>query len=235
MNEFRGRLIQRIKRTPEVESFRFKTKEPVVFLAGQFLRVIFDANNKQNQELNKYLSFSCAPGKEYIEVTKKLSASEFSQRLKSLKTDDEVLFEGPMGKCVLKDGEGKAGFLAGGIGITPVISMIEDIKNRELDINVILFYSNRNPQEIAFKKELDLWESDNTEIVHTLTDCESADIKCVYGYIDKELILRYTADIKTRPFFIFGPPKMVQSMKNVCLEAGCDQNMIKSEGFMGYE
>ena len=42
--------------------------------------------------MNKYLSFSCAPGKGYIEVTKRLSNSEFSQSLKNLKINDSSYY-----------------------------------------------------------------------------------------------------------------------------------------------
>ena len=234
MGEFKGNLIEKVQRTPSIFSFRFKIVGTINFLAGQFMKVIFDNDNRQNRDLNKYLSFSCAPGREYIEVTKRLSDSDFSQKLKSLKINDEVIFEGPLGKCVLEGDDIKVGFLSGGIGITPVISMIDDIVNRGLNADIILFYSNRSMDEIAFKLELDSWKSDKIKIVYTITDCKPEDAECVCGVINKDLLLRYAEEIKNRPFFIFGPPAMVTSMKNVCLEAGCDSNKIMAESFVGY-
>ena len=86
--------------------------------------------------MNKYLSFSSSPTNDYIEVTKRLSDSVFSQKLKALKPSDEVLLKGPSGNCVLKEEYKKIGFLIGGIGITPVISMIEYIVDKKLVINI---------------------------------------------------------------------------------------------------
>ena len=182
----------------------------------------------------KYLSFSCAPGKEYIEVTKRLSNSEFSQKLKNLKIDDEIVFEGPLGRCVLEGENIRVGFLSGGIGITPVISMIEDVVKRGVNADILLFYSSRNPDEVAFKLELDLWKSDKIKIIYMITDCKPKDTGCLHGVIDKDLLLRYSEAVENRLFFIFGPPAMVSSMKNVCLDAGCNSDKIMTESFSGY-
>ena len=79
MKEIKAKFDRKIKRTEAAESFRFVPKERIDFLPGQFVQVNFDEKNKSNKALNKYLSFSCAPGKSYFEVTKKLSESEFSK------------------------------------------------------------------------------------------------------------------------------------------------------------
>ncbi|MCX5657211.1 MAG: FAD-binding oxidoreductase [Candidatus Omnitrophica bacterium] len=123
------KLYQRIKRTPTVESFRFIPEEKIDFAPGQFLRLILDKENIVNPELNKYLSFSSSPTKNYIEVTKRISDSQFSQKLKGLQLDDLVLIQGPMGKSVFQEGYRDIGFLIGGIGITPVISIIDRVYN----------------------------------------------------------------------------------------------------------
>ncbi|MBU1853314.1 MAG: FAD-dependent oxidoreductase [Candidatus Omnitrophica bacterium] len=236
MKDIKARLIERIKRVSTIESFRFKPKEKVDFLPGQFLHVIFDEGNQNNSELNKYLSFSSSPTKDYIEVTKRLSESAFSQKLRSLKVSDEILLKGPLGNCVLKEEYKKIGFLIGGIGITPVISMIEYIAHKRLDTDVILFYSNRKEDDIAFKEELKYWQSTNKNIriFFTVTDAEPKDTNCIYGRISRELLIEKAQDIQERIFFIFGPPKMVEAMKNICLGLNCKQENVKMEKFIGY-
>lgn len=229
-------LTERIKRTPTVESFRFKSEEKIDFLPGQFLRLIFDRENQNNKELNKYLSFSSSPTKDYIEVTKRLSNSTFSQKLKSLKLNDETLIKGPQGHCVLKDEYRKIALLIGGIGITPVISMIEYIVDRGLDTDTLLFYSNKTEDDIAFRNELNCWQSanKNIKIFFTITDCEPKDAKCIRGRINKDLLVEKVKDIQERMFFTFGPPKMVEAMKSVCLELNCRKDNIITESFIGY-
>ncbi|MDD5194396.1 MAG: FAD-dependent oxidoreductase [Candidatus Omnitrophica bacterium] len=235
MREINVKLKERIKRVLTIESFRFVPEEKIEFSAGQFAQVIFDEENKANKDLNKYLSFSCSPTKEYIELTKRLSESNFSKKLRALNAGDTVKLKLPMGACTLKEGYEKICLLAGGIGITPVISIIEYIVDKKLHTDVVLFYSNRT-EEIAFKKELDSWRSNhcNIKIIYTVSSCQPKDSSCIFGVIDKNLVLANVDQADKRIFFIFGPPAMVEAMKVMCLELGVKPQNIKTESFIGY-
>jgi len=219
-----GRFLEAIKRTEAIKSFRFSCDERVDFLPGQFTQLIFDEKNAQNRDLNKYLSFSCAPGKGYIELTKRISESEFSKQLNGLKSGDAVFFKPPMGNCVFKDDYKKLAFLIGGIGITPVISMIEYVIEIKIDTDIYLLYSNRSTEDTAFRKELDAWKGQN------------ANIRIVYtaGRINKDMVTQHISDLKERIVFMFGPPAMVDAMKGICFEAGCDKDKVMAENFIGY-
>ncbi|MEW6008151.1 MAG: FAD-dependent oxidoreductase [Candidatus Omnitrophota bacterium] len=236
MNLFEAKLIERIKRTDSIESFRFLPDKKIEFLPGQFLQVIFDEDKLDKKDLNKYLSFSSSPFKNYIEFTKRLSNSIFSQKLNSLEANDTILIKAPLGNCIFKDEYGKIAFLIGGIGITPVISIIEYIMEKKLDMDILLFYSNRTEDEIAFRKELDSWQSQNKKIkiIYTVTDCQPKDKRCLLGHIDKTLLSSKISDMRERVFFTFGPPGMVKAMENLCLELSCNKENIKTESFLGY-
>ena len=236
MKELKAKLIERIKRTESIESFRFAPAERVDFIAGQFMLVVLDEKNRENKELNKYLSFSCSPLRPYIEFSKRLSSSAFSERLKGLKPQDEVLLKAPLGACVFKEEYKKIAFLIGGIGITPVISIIEYVTDKKIASDTVLFYSNRNEDEIAFKSELDKWQAQNDKlkVYYTVTDCQPKDSSCFFGRISKELLQEKLPDFKERTIFIFGPPRMVEAINALCVELGCDKNNIKTESFIGY-
>ncbi len=236
MELFKGKVIQRIKRTQSIESFRVLPEKGVEFSPGQFLQLIFDEKNPANKDLNKYLSFSSSPLKNYIEFTKRLSDSAFSGKLRDLKVNDTVFIKAPLGNCIFKDEYKRIAFLIGGIGITPVISILEYIAEKKLDTNILLFYSNRTEDEIAFRKELDSWQSQNKniKIIYTVTDCEPKDKRCLLGHIDKTLLLSKISDIRERIFFTFGPPGMVKAMENLCLDLSCNKENIKTESFLGY-
>lgn len=236
MPEVKGSLIERIKRTQTVESFRFSVREKITFQPGQFLQVIFDEGKRDNKDSNKFLSMSSSPTKDYIEVTKRISESPFSRRLSDLKINDEILLKLPMGECVFKNEFEKIGFLIGGIGITPVISIIEYINDKKLDTDAFLFYSNRTDEDIAFKKELDQWQSvnKNIKVTYTVTDCQPKDKTCVFGFIDKDLLLKKACDITGRTLFIYGPPAMVNEMCNLTLKLECRKENVKTERFIGY-
>ncbi len=232
----KGRVIERIKRTPSVESFRVKPDELLDFVPGQFLRLVFDRDNLRNKDLNKYLSFSSSPDRDYIEVTKRLSNSSFSQRLRSLEPGKPVSFKAPLGNCTYKKEYRRIAFLIGGIGITPVISIIEYIVENNTGTNVTLLYSNRTEEEIIFYPELQGWSSknNNINITYTVTDTEPADKDIEFGLIDKDMVTDKIKDFSERIFFIFGPPAMCKAMKDICIDLEVAQENIKTEQFIGY-
>jgi glycine betaine catabolism B len=236
ISKIRAAFWENIKRTENVESFRFKLSEPLSFEPGQFAQIVFDEKSKSNHEMNKYLSFSSSPDNDYIEFTKRISDSVFSGKLKALRRGDKVLIKGPFGNCIYKDEYKRIGFLIGGIGITPVISILEYILQRRLDTDVCLIYSNRTEADIAFRQEIDRWaqSSGHMRIAYTITDCEPQDAFCLFGSIDPDMLKRQVCDIGGRIFYIFGPPGMVLAMKRVCAKVGCEDELIKSENFIGY-
>ncbi len=231
MGQVKVSLIERIKRTPTIESFRFWTKESFKFIPGQFVKVLFDPANPGNKDLNKYLSLSASPNKGYLEVTKRLSQSLFSEKLKALKPRDELILDGPLGNCVLHENDKQVGFLVGGIGITPVISIMEYATEKKLAIDMELLYSSRNEEDIAFKQELDELRNINPRIKigYTVTESLQKDASLISGAINKELFLERISNFKERAIYIFGPPKMVEAMQGICLEAGVLGEHIKKK------
>ncbi|MCX5715170.1 MAG: xylene monooxygenase, partial [Candidatus Omnitrophica bacterium] len=155
---------------------------------------------------------------------------------RELKVNDEVLFKLPLGSCTFENSYKKIAFLIGGIGITPVISIIEYIMDKKLDTDVCLVYSNRSEEEIAFKNELDRWRNSNKNIKvnYVVTDCPPREPTCIFGRIDEGLLKKHMCDVGERDMFIFGPPKMVEAMNNLCLGMGCSKEKIKTEQFIGY-
>ena len=141
-----------------------------------------------------------------------------------------------MGNCVFREDYKSIGFLIGGIGITPVVSIIEFIAGQKLDTDVVLLYSNRTEEEIAFLKELNEWQEANTNIkvVYTVTDCKPKEAKCIEGRINKDIFLDNFKEPGKRIFFVFGPPRMVEVMKGLCLEMGVTLDNLKTESFLGY-
>ena len=231
-----GKLVERIKRTETVESFRFQLESRPDFLPGQFLRVIFDTGNLNNRDLNKFLSFSSAPQTPHIEVTKRLSSSVFSERLQQLKEGDAVSFLAPYGQCVYKDEYQKIGFLIGGIGITPVVSILEYIAFKNLPADVCLLYTNRNEEEIAFKEDLQRLSQgrNHWQVCLTIDDTQPRSSEIRFGRIDRTLVKEVLPDVTERIVYSFGPPGMVNAMRDLCLSLDCRPENLRTEIFSGY-
>ncbi len=236
MEEIRAKFIKAIDRTKNVKSFRFTKPYNFSFQIGQYVQVIFDPVNRSNRDLNKMLSISCGLAVDYLEVTKKLSESDFSKALINLKEGDEVLLKGPMGKCTVDQLSDSVCFLIGGIGITPVFPMLEYVTAEGMEKEIILIYGNWTEEDIVFKQEINALIEKNSKIkcIDVLEETAKEDACTIQGMITKEVIERCVDDYLQKDFFIFGPPKMVAIMKNLCEKLGIEKEKIKEESFLGY-
>jgi len=144
------------------------------------------------------------------------------------------LLKAPLGNCVFKPEYEKIGFLIGGIGITPAISIIEYIA-RNIFKRCYIVYTNRNEDDIAFGKELEAWRSSNCNIriVYTVTDCQPKDQKCVFGRIDKGLVSANIKDLNERVMFIFGPPRWSRRCRRFVLNWVCRKKNIRRRVLLG--
>lgn len=236
MKDIRAFFLEKIDRTETVSSFRFLSQDGLDFCAGQFIQVVFDPQDPLNKQMRKYLSFSSRPRKDFFELTKRRSDSAFSTKLWSLKKSDEVLFKGPMGTCIFDRAFKKIGFLIGGIGITPVISMLDHIFFNNLEVDVCLIYSNLREKDMPFCSEIDCWAKTNKNfrVVYTIVDQEPQNKNYHKGMITADMVCNEIPDFRERVFFISGPPQMVQDIKSICEDIGCDMGKVQTENFVGY-
>lgn len=237
MNLFEAVVVDVIARNYNVKSFQFFAPGEVSFRAGQFMQVTLMVNGC---EQSKYFSFSSAPSeKGYFEFTKKMTGSEFSKALESLKVGDKVKIKMPLGAFVLDEMASKQAFLSGGIGITPIRSMLNDAFDRRLPIDVVLFYSNRAPEDIVFREELEAMARNrkNFKVVFSLDTSEACPPawkgKC--GFISAAMIKEELPDYAERVFYVCGPPVMVKSLITILQDQmKVPAGKIKIENFMGY-
>lgn len=227
------RIKEIIQRTYNVKSFRLEAPEGVYFQAGQFLSVML--NNSQN--LKRYLSISSSPTETcYIEFTKKLTQSDFSKTLDTLKVGDTVKVQYPLGNFTLKEEVNKVAFLSGGIGITPIRSICKYVVDKKLSIDMILVYANRSIRDIVFKEDFDYMQKAYPKLKMAHVLCEAAEgFKCTVGLMNATVIKNEVPDYQERKFYLCGPPGMVDSMQKILAdELGIVKDNIITENFQGY-
>jgi ferredoxin-NADP reductase len=67
-----------------------------------------------------------------------------------------------------------------------------------------------------------------------VTECQPKDKICLFGRLNRDLLCSKLDDWCERIVFIFGPPAMVDGMKEITKELGCSEGNIKTEKFIGY-
>src|SRR3990170_728803 len=220
-------------RTNIVTSFRFPRPATLDYKAGQFFFITIKTSEK---ELSKHFSFSSSPTeKEHIEFTKKFTDSEFSAALKTLKPGDWARIDAPYGKFTFEGENPKICMLAGGIGITPLVSICKYCTDTRLSTKITLLYGCRTESDIAFKKDLETMQQQNSnlKIVFILNEAGS-DWKGATGVIDADMVKREIPEYKETVFYTCGPPAMVEVMEKLVESLGLPKTQLKREYFSGY-
>ncbi len=154
----------------------------------------------------------------------------------SLKNGEDVILEGPYGKFILDNQDEKLVFIAGGIGITPVFSILEDIYLKKEKKDCVLFYGNKRMNDIPFYDELkSLTSAINLRIKYFIEEESELDENCFCrGILDFIQINKELKDLSDRTVLICGPDKMVEKMLLEIKGTGL-KTKIKTEKIIGYK
>ncbi len=247
MTTFETSALKILQRTPTTRSIRFCRPKGFEYLPGQFITLMLDGQQKngdgnqrssdfESNAIKKPLSLSSSPSEDFLEVTKRLSGHEFSNAYLSVKEGECIRFSGPYGGFSFQGEYKKVAMLSGGIGITPLRSMIKYCTDMSLDTDILLLYSNRNEEDIPFKDEFQSLQEKNRhlKVISTLTRPDP-EWKGRTGRIDAALIKECVPDYAERIFFSSGPSAMVDAMLSALQQMGLPQGQMRREYFPGYD
>jgi ferredoxin-NADP reductase len=206
-------------------AFHFGKPRDFVFRAGQNVLVTLDGS-----EESRTFTIASAPHERELMIATRMRDSVFKNRLKTLEAGGAVSIDGPNGMMVLHtDARRPAVFIAGGIGITPFLSMLRDASHRRLDHRITLFYSNRRASSAAFLDELRVLEKGYSKfrLVSTLTE-EGGEP------IGEALLRRHLAQFEEPVYYLAGPPAMTMDLQGMLAGLGIAPDGVQSEEFYGY-
>jgi ferredoxin-NADP reductase len=163
----------------------------------------------------------------------------FKRSLKVVPIGTEINIAAPTGSFTLhKNANKPAVFLAGGIGITPFLSIVRQADHDRLAHKLHLFYSNRRPEDAPFLDILQGLEKTNPNfrLVATMTEMARSgrEWKGETGFINGQMLARQLGTLQGPIYYIAGPPPMVAAMREMLVGAGVDEDDIRMEEFAGY-
>ncbi len=231
--KFETNIKEIIPRTADVTSYRFPRPQELTYKPGQYF---FTTIKQGDKELTKHFSFSSSPTeKDYFEFTKKLTDHEYSMALKAAKIGDWARIDAPYGQFTFDGEYSKIALLAGGIGITPLISICKNATDKRLNSEITLFYGSRTEKDIAFKQELEKLQEQNKNLkIVFIVNEASSQWKGATGVINAELIKKELPDYKDNVFYVCGPPPMVKAMETLIESIELPKAQLKLEYFTGY-
>ena len=210
------------------------------FKAGQYMDLTL-VSPPENDDEGRTRSFSIcsAPSDPMLSFTTRLRDSAFKRVLMKLPVGSEIQAEGPHGDFTLhRKLERPAVLLAGGIGITPFRSMIREALHRGNGRKIVLFYSNRRPEDAPFLDEFKSTAEQHPSFrfVPTMSRPESSKVpwKGRTGQIELSLLREQLQDIENPMYYIAGPPGMVAALRDLLAGGGIQDDDIRTEEFSGY-
>jgi ferredoxin-NADP reductase len=233
MEESGYRINFRMKATCDrITGFRFGKPAGYEFSAGQYFRLTLETRDGAE---TKPFSHANAPADPFIELATRMSGSAFKDALGALVRGDEVTVQGPYGSLIVPDGVTKAVFLVGGVGITPVRSIVRDAEQRGTGLRVRIFYGNHDQLCIPYSGEFAEYQRKDRrfEIVDVLEDPLPGWIG-ERGVIAPELVRRFIDPLDGWHYFMSGPPAMVSAMQRVTDGLSVPEERLSLERFTGY-
>lgn len=232
----------KLKRTYEIAdqtvAFSFEKPLDFSFRAGQYVVMTLPKLTfPDNRQGKRSLSIASAPHENELLFAMRMTESGFKKTLASMKPGDEVVITQALGHFVLDESLNPVVFLIGGIGITPVRSILRQAVFESSKRPFFLFYSNRRPQDVAFRGEMQEFPELSYRCIDTLTNQEAADM-CEWqeerGYICETMLEKYLPDNdRSTCYYIVGSPIFAKSMIDMLDKRGVDKTLIKQDPFTG--
>jgi ferredoxin-NADP reductase len=221
-------------------AFHFSRPRGFQFRSGQNLAMSLIAPPETDGEGDtRTFTIASAPHEPDLMIATRMRDTAFKRVLKSAPAGTAVRIDGPDGQMVLHDDASRpAVFLAGGIGITPFLSMTRHAARERLPHRVTLFYSNRRPEDAAFLAELQNLErlNPNYRLVATMAEAEKSarPWSGETGFIRREMLERHLESAAKPVYYFAGPPAMTMAMLQMLEGMGVGEDSMRYEEFYGY-
>lgn len=207
---------------------RFAKPAAYAFRAGQWFRLTLAT---EEGEQTKTFSHASAPDDEWIEMGTRLSGSAFKNALAALSEGVPAALSAPGGRLALDDAVVRAGFLAGGVGITPIRSILRDRSARGVAFDdAVLLFGNRDIACVPWGDELDALRSLGVRVVH-VPETPPQGWPGESGFITSAMVRRHAPRASELSWVVAGPPVMVRVMEKVLDELGVSEDRRLVERF----
>ena len=229
------RVEEIVKETPSTKTLRLVPMAGVVpyFRAGQYINVFV---NLDGVLTSRPYSISSAPGKPYYEITVRRMEDGFVSHylLDRVKPGDAFESTGPNGSFYyepLLDASDLV-FLAGGSGVTPFMSIIREVTEKQLPVNTHLLYGSRNPEDIIFADELrELARKHRNVKVNFVISEPPEGWSGLCGLLDARMISALVGSVEGKKFFLCGPAQMHILCEDALRTLGVPLRDIKKEAY----
>ena len=205
------------------------------FESGQYINVFVNIDGVRTSRPYSISSPGC--NGDYYEITVgRIPENGFvsDYLIDNLQKGDQIEANGPAGTFHFHPVFHKKDsvFIAGGSGITPFMSMLREIMEKEQDRKVHLIYGVANTDNIIFREELEDMAKKHDNFKYDLVYSEpEEDWHGLKGFVTEELLSQIVDNPGEKTFYLCGPDVMTQSVENSLKNLGIKKSMIRREMF----
>lgn len=217
-----------------IKTFWFKPERQVRYTAGQFTELYLPHAGTDKRGDKRWFTVSSSPSDELLSITTKYAiegSSSFKRYLFGLAPGTQVSLAEPMGDFVLpKDPAIPLLFVAGGIGVTPIHSMVKYLADTGEARTITLLYGANKQSELCFTQLFKNYEMNYVPIIKE----PSKTWKGETGFVTVERILEAAQTLPNAIVYLSGPEPMTKALANGLKKAGINKHRIVTDFFPGY-
>ncbi|MXS86012.1 oxidoreductase [Nitrosomonas sp. HPC101] len=223
-------LLQKKEIAEGTMEFTLEKPKGFEYRAGQYGDLVLPPSTGLDDSNNKHgFSFVSAPFESTLRMATRMRDSLYKRAAARVPEGAMVQLLALWGDFTLQKNEAvPVVFITGGIGITPVRSIIAQATHDRTNHKITLIYANRTLAQAAYIDELERLaaENENFTFVSVYTSTQ--------GHVNADLIRQHVPDIAASRYYLSGPESMVKAMRALLLEIGADEDNIRTEEFEGY-
>jgi len=233
------KIARIFQETPDVKTFRFVSPDgsalPFEHTAGQYINLKLTIDGKR---VNRSYTIASSPTRNaYCEISVKRAANGYgSKHLHDTWQQGQLVqVSAPAGKFFFAGHESdRVVLIAGGIGITPMMSVVRSLTDRGWAGEMYLVFSVRTKQDIVFAHELEDLQArhPNLHVLITLTNETDAAWTGARGQITKQLLADFIPKLEHGPVMLCGPDPMMTAMRSLLVGMGIPDQEIHQEAFI---
>lgn len=234
------KLLEKTEIAKDTIELVFEKPKAFKFKAGQYLEWTLPILKTDGRGNRRYFTIASSPTENVLRLGIKLNnpTSSFKRYLKGL-TKNSLITAGSLSGDFTLDHAKKNTlvFIAGGIGITPFVSLLKALHDTKDTREIILFYSNKTYEEIAYQKFLgEISQQINLKVIYVLTELEKIpqNFNGEKGRINQKTIEKYVKNIANADFYLSGPISMVNGYKKILKTLGVRGKSIITDYFPGF-
>ncbi len=218
-----------------IQTFWFKPERPVRYIAGQYTEIYLPHDHPDDRGIRRWFTLSSSPTDELVSITTKFAShqsSTFKQQLRELKPGAPLKLADPMGDFVLpKDKSIPIVFVAGGMGVTPMHSMVQWLQDKNEQRDIHLIYAVTEADELAFVPLFTAYDLKFTPVVKDPPAGYSGET----GSLSIERILQLAPDDGRYRLYLSGPEPMVENFYKELKSRGFSEDRLVTDYFPGYQ